>query len=118
MTTPRLPFDAFYREVFLPEHQHPLNIAMHVTGTLFGLTWLALALSAPSWWKAAVLLFPVAHAAPGLLGHRLWERHPTVGDARWRRTDVSPWRFILANHRLALDVLRGRRPWRGAPPKV
>jgi hypothetical protein len=52
-----------------------------------------------------VLLFPVVHTAPGILGHRLLERSAEVGDARWRRTDYSPWLFIVANHRLTMERL-------------
>lgn len=100
-----LPFDTFYREVFLSEHRHPVNVALHVFGTLAGLGWLAITLSAPEWWKFGALLFPAVHGAPGLLGHRFLERSASVGDARWRRTDFSPWLFILANHRLTAERL-------------
>jgi hypothetical protein len=114
-------FESFYREVFLPEHQHPVNVALHVLGTLAGLVWLVWALWAPGGWKWAALLFPLVHGAPGLLGHRLLERSAAVGDARWRRTDHAPWKFIVANHRLTWDCL-ARAPmaaWRrarAAPP--
>jgi hypothetical protein len=103
----RLPFADFYREVFLPEHQHPINRALHIAGTLLALAaalWVLLALPAwPGW--LALLLFPVVHAAPGLVGHRLFERSAAVGDARWRRSDHPGWQFILGNHRLAAEWL-------------
>lgn len=105
MNEPKPPFSAFYRDVFLPEHRHPLNVALHIFGTLAGLAWIAAILSAPGLWKLAVLLFPVIHAAPGLIGHRLVERSETVGDARWRRRDFPAWLFILANHRLTAERL-------------
>jgi hypothetical protein len=98
-------FATFYREVFLPEHQHPLNVALHIAGTVAGLAWIPLTLAAPGLWKFAILLFPLVHGAPGLMGHRLLERNAAVGDARWRRTDFSPWMFILANHRLTAERL-------------
>ncbi len=101
-------FRRFYREVFLPEHRHPLNVALHVGGTLAGLGWLGACALAPGWWKLAALLFPLVHGAPGLIGHRLLERSADVGDARWRRTDFSPWWFIAANHRLTFDRLLRR----------
>jgi hypothetical protein len=109
MSSTRIHFETFYREVFLPEHRHPLNVAMHIGGTLAGLAWIPVALTAPGLWKLSVLLFPVVHAAPGILGHRLLERSAEVGDARWRRTDYSPWLFIVANHRLTMERLFRRK---------
>jgi hypothetical protein len=32
-----------------------------------------------------------------------------VGDARWRRRDYPGWWFIIANHRMTLERLVGRR---------
>ena len=40
MSSTRIPFETFYREVFLPEHRHPLNVALHIGGTLAGLAWI------------------------------------------------------------------------------
>lgn len=105
MSSIRISFDTFYREVFLPEHRHPLNVALHIGGTLAGLAWIPFTLSAPGLWKLAVLMFPVVHGAPGMLGHRLLERSAEVGDARWQRTDYPAWLFIIANHRLMLERL-------------
>ena len=105
MTETPMPFSTFYRDVFLPEHRHPLNIALHVFGALAGLAWVAATLAAPGFWKLSVLLFPVIHGAPGLIAHRLVERSEAVGDARWRRSDFPAWLFILANHRLAAERL-------------
>ncbi len=112
----RIGFKRFYSEVFVPEHQHPVNHGLHVLGTLLGLAYLpAVWLLLPLPWPArlaALLLFPLVHAAPGLIGHRLFERNAVVGDARWRRQDFSPLWFIAANHVLTLrwfmSVLRGR----------
>jgi hypothetical protein len=105
MSHDRVPFATFYREVFLPEHRHPVNVALHIAGTLAGVAWIALTLAAPGLWKLAVLLMPLIHGAPGLLGHRLLERNAAVGDARWRRTDFPAWMFIAANHRLTYERL-------------
>jgi hypothetical protein len=53
------------------------------------------------------LLYPVVHAAPGLIGHRLFERNAEVGDIRLDRTDHPLWWFIIGNHLMFLDVLFG-----------
>jgi hypothetical protein len=111
-TCAELRFDDFYREVYLPEHHHPINRGLHVAGTLAGLAWLVavplLLPTGPAW--LAWLLFPVVHAAPGLLGHRFFERSAAVGDARWRRSDFPGRWFIAANHRFTWAWLRGRTP--------
>ena len=104
-------FDDFYRLVYLPEHRHPVNVALHAAGTLAGLAYGLAVLCMPwSWWPA-LLLFPAVHAGPGLLGHRLLERNTVIGDARWRRTDFPRWWFVAANHRLLAELLfrRSRR---------
>ena len=101
-------FDVFYREVFLHEHRHPLNVALHMAGTFAGLVFIPAVLAMPLAWYPALLLFPLVHAAPGLLGHRLLERSTSVGDARWRRRDYPGWWFIIANHRMTLERLVGR----------
>lgn len=96
-------FDRFYREVFLAEHRHPANIALHVAGTIAGV---ALLPAAPlAGWPWLALLFPIVHAAPGLIGHRLFERNAAVGDVRVTRRDYSPFWFIAANHRMTWDLL-------------
>lgn len=103
-----LGFNDFYRQVFLAEHQHPVNRALHMGGTLVGMVYvafIALQPPGPGWW--ALALFPVVHAAPGLLGHRLFERNESVGDLRWRRSDFPAWWFIVANHRLTAEWALG-----------
>ena len=102
-----LNFSAFYTQVFLPEHQHPLTVALHVAGTLLGLAWL---IAAPlAGWPWLVLLFPVVHALPGLMAHRLVERNAAVGDVRITRQDFSPLWFIAANHRITWELLTSGR---------
>ena len=54
--------------------------------------------------------YPVVHAAPGLAGHRLFERNAAVGDVRVLRRDFPMAWFVLGNHVLVLDLmLRGLR---------
>jgi hypothetical protein len=104
----KVTFKRFYAEHFLTEHTHPLNVALHVFGTLAGLAFVAWVLAALQlWW---LLLFPVVHALPGLIGHRLVERNAAVGDVRVTRTDFSPLWFIAANHLMTWRLItRARR---------
>jgi hypothetical protein len=78
-----------YRRHDLAAHSAPGNIALHVLATLARLASLPATLLSP--W---LLLLPVVHAAPGLLGHRLFERSAAVAtcaccDATSRRTGSS-----------------------------
>jgi hypothetical protein len=104
---PSIRFRQFYRHHFLAEHRHPANVALHMAGTIAGAVFLIAALL--SRWPWAMLLFPVVHAAPGLIGHRLFERNAAVGDVRVTRSDFPLWWFIAANHWLTFDVLLRRR---------
>ncbi len=104
-------FDNFYSTVFLDEHRHPANAGLHVFGVIASAVAVATALLAPGAWKFAALLYPVIHAAPGLLGHRLFERNEEVGDVRVTRKDHPVWWFIVANHRMTADLLLGRLAW-------
>jgi hypothetical protein len=108
----RAGFATFYAQVFLPEHQHPANVALHVLGTVFSLVALWAVLAAG--WPWLALLYPVAHAAPGLLGHRLFERSKEVGDLRVMRKDYSPLWFIAGNHLMTWELLRKGFYWRSA----
>ncbi len=105
--TDRPPFRSFYRDHYLAEHQAPANVALHMAGTIAGVALLAAALAGAisPWWALA---FPIVHAAPGLLGHRLFERNDAVGDVRVTRTDFPPHWFIAANHILLVDLLCGK----------
>jgi hypothetical protein len=100
----RAGFRAFYYEHFLAEHRHPANVALHVFGTIASAAFLPAALASTLPWLA--LLYPVVHAAPGLIGHRLFERNAAVGDVRVLRTDFSPLWFIAGNHVMTFDLLR------------
>lgn len=110
LDTKRPDFRTFYRDHFLAEHRHPANIALHVLGTLGSAVFAVVALASSMPWVA--LLYPVAHAAPGLLGHRLFERNTGVGDLRVMRQDFSPAWFIAANHLMTWELLWGaRKTW-------
>jgi hypothetical protein len=112
----KLSFSQFYEAVFLPEHENAVNIGLHVFGTLAGLAyigWIAYstAVLGALDWKIALpllLLFPVVHAVPGLVGHRLLERNEAVGDVRITRKDYSPLWFIVANHIMTFELTLGR----------
>lgn len=101
-------FADFYREHFRAEHQHPANVSLHVLGVLGSAVWLVVTINSQMPWLA--LAYPVVHAAPGLLGHRLFERNAAVGDVRVLRRDFPLAWFLLANHVLVLELmLRGLR---------
>jgi hypothetical protein len=118
-STDRPTWPEFYRDVFLPEHRHPVNRALHIAGTLGGLAYAAWVFTLPAWpWWLVLALFPVVHAAPGLLGHRLFERNADVGDARWRRADYPAWWFIVGNHRMTGEWLLGRSRTRRADERA
>lgn len=99
----------FYRNTFRPEHQHPANILLHVFGVAASAALIVFAVYSGEW--AWGLLYPVVHAAPGLIGHRLFERNAEVGDIRLDRTDHPLWWFIIANHLMVVDLLFGGARW-------
>jgi hypothetical protein len=93
----------FYREAYWEEHNVPMNLALHIFGTIAGVALLiASATIISAWWALA---FPVVHAVPGLIGHRLFERANAVGDARIFRTDVPIWWFMVANHMMTATFI-------------
>jgi hypothetical protein len=89
-------FRQFYQNHYITEYRHPANVALHIFGTVGGLAFVAWALASPMPWLA--ILTPIMHAAPGLAGHRLFERSAAVGDVRVSRKDFPVWWFIVANH--------------------
>jgi hypothetical protein len=99
----------FYATAYRADHQHGFNLGLHIFGTLAGLALLAAAaaMAISPWWALA---FPIVHAAPGLIGHRLFDRNDAVGDLRITRSDYPLWWFIRANHRMTWDVMTGQ--WR------
>jgi hypothetical protein len=114
MATVKARFFDFYHDVFLSEHRDPRNVAFHVFGTLFSLACLMIPLTSEYPWMG--LLYPVVHATPGLVGHRLFERDNRVGDLRVNRKDFSPIWFIAANHVMTADLLLKGFYWRNSPP--
>ncbi len=112
MTSKPSGFRAFYRQVFLAEHQHAVNVALHVFGTIFGLIYLIAVVAKGQPWLA--LAFPVVHALPGLIGHRFFERSSEVGDVRVTRKDYSPLWFIAANHVMTFELIFKGFYWRKA----
>jgi hypothetical protein len=102
-------FMEFYRSQYRAEHRVPANVALHLVGVVAGLAVLSAGLTAWPLWTC--LFFPVAHAVPGLIGHRLFERDAVVGDVRVMRRDVPAWWFLIANHMLAIDLLVPSRPF-------
>jgi hypothetical protein len=96
-------FMEFYRNAYWDEHKVPINIALHVVGTIAGVVLIIASLTVISpWWALA---FPIVSIGPGLLGHRLFERAEAIGDARIFRTDVPGWWFIVANHIMTAQLL-------------
>jgi hypothetical protein len=102
----RISFSEFYATVYRTDHRHPVNLALHVVGVFCGLGVIAASLTVWPLWTA--LFFPVAHVAPGLLGHRLFDRDDSLGDLRVTRTDYPLWWFIIANHLMTASVLTFR----------
>jgi|GEM_PF-1720877 len=102
-------FIEFYRTQYREEHRNAANVALHIVGVFAGLGVIGWALAAGPLWSA--VLFPIAHAIPGLVGHRLFERHGAVGDIRVFRQDVPGWWFLIANHMLLADLIIPTRPF-------
>lgn len=97
----------FYVDHFRAEHQHPANIALHMFGLLSSTALVVVALWVGKPWLA--LAYPVVHAVPGLLGHRLFERNLAVGDIRLTRKDFPMVWFIIGNHLLFVEVITRRQ---------
>ena len=97
-------FAAFYRGPFLQEHQHPANVALHVTGTVSALALLAACAAGLVPAKAA-LLFPVVHALPGVVGHAAFEPSESAGTLRVFRQDLPRMWFFYANHVMSAEAL-------------
>lgn len=107
--TTRPGFSEFYRGDYAADHRHPANLALHAAGTIAGVVLLvAAATGAISWWWA--LAFPIVHAAPGLLGHRLFDRNAELGDLRVLHGNYPGYWFIAANHIMTAGLAIGRRP--------
>lgn len=99
----------FYCGPYHDDHRTWQNRALHLFGTLAGLALLVASVTLLPLWSA--LAFPVVHALPGLIGHRLFERNPVLGDVRFVRGHYPPLWFIAANHVMTWEVLA--RPFGG-----
>jgi hypothetical protein len=108
--TTAINYSQFYNSVFLAEHRSTIAIATHVFGTVLGLAWVAWALYAHHYWL--LLAFPILHAVPGLIGHRIAERNPDVGDIRITRKDFPLWWFIVGNHQMSWELISKGAYWR------
>lgn len=96
-------FREFYRGAYQDDHKTLPNKVLHIFGTISGLMLLLASLTViPIWWA---LLFPIVHAAPGLLGHRLFERNPELGDVRFVGGHYPGLWFIWANHLMTAQAL-------------
>jgi hypothetical protein len=104
MPARQLSFRKFYADHYLPDHKHPANIALHIAGTFGSAAFAIAALASPMPWLA--LLYPVVHAAPGLVGHRLFDRNRDIGDVRFINGKFPNLWFIAANHILTASLLR------------
>lgn len=99
-------FWTFYSTTFKAEHTHWANIFLHVCGTLLSLAFPIWAVLSGRWlWLP---LYPVVHAAPGLLGHRLFEQNKQVGNLRVFRTDYPGYWFLFGNHVMTFELLTFR----------
>jgi hypothetical protein len=108
--TTAINYSQFYNSVFLAEHRSTIAIATHVFGTVLGLAWVGWALYANHYWL--LLAFPIVHAVPGLIGHRIAERNPDVGDIRITRKDFPLWWFIVGNHQMSWELISKGAYWR------
>ena len=95
-------FMQFYRGAYHDDHVTWGNRTFHIAGTVSGIALLAASFTViPVWWALA---FPVVHAVPGLIGHRLFERNAELGDVRVFRGNYPRLWFVLANHMMTAQV--------------
>jgi hypothetical protein len=99
-------FSEFYKTVYRTDHRHPINLALHIIGVFAGIGVIVASLTIWPLW--ALIGFPIAHVAPGLIGHRFFDRDTSLGDLRVTRTDYPLWWFLIANHLMAARVLTFR----------
>lgn len=97
-------FDEFYTTVFLKEHQNKWNISFHVAGTLASV-YLLSGVATGKYRFRHLLAYPVLLALPGLIGHRLFEPSPQVGDLRVLRDEFPAYWFLVGNYVMTCDVL-------------
>lgn len=99
----RLSFRQFFATAYRADHRHPVNLALHIIGVFAGIALIIASLTVWPLWT--IIGFPLVHVAPGLVGHRLFDRDAAVGDLRLTRTDYPLRWFLVANHLMAVRVL-------------
>jgi hypothetical protein len=98
-----LTFWQFYRGAYQDDHKAWQNKALHIFGTLSGLALLVASVTIiPIYWALA---FPVVHAVPGLIGHRLFDRNLELGDVRFIRGHYPNLWFMAANHLMTAEAI-------------
>lgn len=98
----QMTFWEFYRGPYHNDHKSSANRAMHIIGTIGGLSLVIASLTViPIYWAIA---FPIVHALPGLIGHRLFERNLEIGDIRFTAQRYPNIWFIVANHLMTCEV--------------
>ena len=101
-TAERSSFMQFYRGAYRDDHITRGNRTLHIAGTIAGLALLVASVTIiPIWWALA---FPVVHAVPGLIGHRLFERNAKLGDVRVFQGGYPGHWFMAANHMMTARV--------------
>ena len=70
----------FYHGAYADDHATWPNRALHLFGTFSGLALIIASITVIPVY--CVLAFPIVHAVPGLIGHRLFERNAALGDVR------------------------------------
>jgi hypothetical protein len=97
-------FDEFYSTVFLKEHQNKWNVGFHMIGTLASV-YLLTGVVTGKYHFRHLLAYPFLLTVPGLIGHRLFEPSPQVGDLRILRDDFPAYWFLVGNYVMTWDVL-------------
>ncbi len=91
-------FQSFW-PIYLAEHRHPLNRALHLVGTLTYLTLLsALLMTGHAAWAWTV---PVLAYGFAWFGHFAVEKNRPA-------TFQHPWLSLIGDHKMALYMLSGR----------
>lgn len=109
--TMRSSFMDFYHGAYADDHATWPNRALHLFGTFSGLALIIASITVIPVY--CVFAFPIVHAVPGLIGHRLFERNAALGDVRVFSGTHPSWWFMVANHlrggEALLNLVRGRR---------
>lgn len=102
-------FDQFFHQVFLKEHTHPVNVALHVAGTILSALLIPYAIATRRPWF--LLLWPLLIIVPGGIGHRFFERNFEVGDVRVLRNDYPKLWFLWGNNAMVWELITKGFHW-------